>query len=109
LADRVTREKDTIFKMIKIYCNKHHKPDGELCSGCRDFIEYADKCLFLCSYGVSKPACGICPTNCFSSDMQAKMVIVMRYAGPRMLFIHPILSVSHLFDALNITNKLGKE
>jgi predicted amidophosphoribosyltransferase len=109
VADRVLREKDTIFKMIKIYCKKHHSPDGGLCNDCRDLLEYADKCLCICPYGMRKPVCGRCPTNCFSSDMQARMAIVMRYAGPRMLYMHPVLTVSHLFDALNIKHKKGKD
>jgi predicted amidophosphoribosyltransferase len=109
LANRVTREKDTIIKMIKIFCNKHHRPDGDLCNDCRDLLEYADKCLCFCPYGVSKPVCGRCPTYCFSSDMQARMAIVMRYAGPRMLYKYPVVAVSHLFDALKYNAKIDKD
>jgi predicted amidophosphoribosyltransferase len=109
LADKVAREMDTTTKMIKIYCMNHHRPDAGLCSDCRGLLEYAEKCLHLCSYDANKPVCGRCPTNCFSSEMQARMAIIMRYSGPRMLYKHPVLAARHLYDALNILHKTGKE
>jgi len=99
LADKITREKETLLRMIKIFCNRHHRSDDELCGDCRDLSEYAMKCLSLCPFGARKPVCGRCPINCFRNDMYAKLITVMRYAGPRMLYKHPVLAVTHLFDA----------
>jgi len=32
-------------------------------------------------------------------DMYGKMVKIMRFAGPRMLYKHPILTARHILDA----------
>jgi len=100
MAGKLEREKVTIQKMVKIYCDGHHKPDGELCTECQDLLEYAVDCVVHCPYGEEKPACGLCRINCFLKDRYTKISSVMRYAGPRMLFKHPILAFSHIYDAV---------
>ena len=100
MAGMLEREKVTIQKMVKIYCDRYHKPDGELCAECRDVAEYAVECVTRCRYGEDKPACGLCPTNCFREDSYSRIAAIMRYAGPRMLFKHPILALNHIYDAV---------
>lgn len=34
--------------------------------------------------------------NCYSKEMQEEIRKVMRYAGPRMLFVHPVLAIRHV-------------
>jgi len=99
MARKLEREKITIQKMVKIYCDKYHRPDGELCTECQDLLEYAVKCVDHCPYGDDKPACGLCPTNCFLNDRYIKISSIMRKAGPIMLYKHPLLALSHIFDA----------
>jgi hypothetical protein len=41
--------------------------------------------------------------HCYKPDMREKVRAVMRYAGPRMLRRHPVLSVLHLIDSLRKT------
>jgi predicted amidophosphoribosyltransferase len=100
MAGKLEREKVTILKMVKIYCARFHKPDGELCAECQDLAEYAVECVMRCRYGEDKPACGLCPTNCFSGDSYTRIAAIMRYAGPRMLYKHPLLAFSHIYDAV---------
>ena len=38
---RMKRERQTIEYMIDIYCRNHHYTKGELCSDCRELLEYA--------------------------------------------------------------------
>jgi hypothetical protein len=64
MAGKLEREKVTIQRMVKIYCARLHKADGELCDVCKDLAEYAIECVLQCRYGEGKPACGLCPTNC---------------------------------------------
>ena len=99
MEDKQARERDSITKMIAIYCNKHHNPGHCLCDDCINISEYAAKCISLCPYGADKPICGKCPSNCFRGDMYGKMVKIMRFAGPRMLYKHPILTARHILDA----------
>ena len=99
MEDKQAREQDSISKMIAIYCNKHHNLSQSLCDDCINISEYAAKCISLCPYGPDKPVCGKCPSNCFRGDMYGKMVKIMRFAGPRMLYKHPFLTARHILDA----------
>jgi len=100
MAGKLDREKVTILKMVKIYCDRFHKADGELCADCQDLAEYAVECVTRCQYGEDKPACGLCPTNCFREGCYTQIAAIMRYSGPRMLLKHPLLAFSHIYDAI---------
>jgi hypothetical protein len=45
-----------------------------------------------------KLACKQCPVHCYQSAKREEMKQIMRWAGPRMLWRHPILTVRHLID-----------
>lgn len=58
---RISREKETIAKMIALYQKQ-------------------------------------CPVHCYQPAKREEMKQIMRWAGPRMLWRHPILTVRHLVD-----------
>ena len=90
-------EQRTLVKMLAIYCKGRHKtPKGTLCADCEGLRIYAFYRLDKCRYGSEKPTCQSCVTHCYKPDMREKVREVMRYAGPRMLFYHPVLAVKHL-------------
>ena len=100
-ADRLAREERTLAVMIAMYCRDHHTDGrplsaGGLCRDCEALAGYARRRLAACRYGASKPACADCPTHCFAPAMREQVRAVMRYAGPRMIWEHPILAVAHL-------------
>jgi Nitrous oxide-stimulated promoter len=95
---RITRERRTIEAMIGIYCRDHHAAAG-LCPECRELLDYATCRLSRCPFGAEKPACARCPIHCYKPQMRERVKAVMRYAGPRMLYRHPILAVLHQWDA----------
>lgn len=96
--DRIGYEKQTISKMISIYCDKKHGQDPiGLCNECEALKDYAFKRLDTCRYGDKKPVCGQCKTHCYKPDMQAQVKSVMKFAGPRMLWQAPIMSLRHLY------------
>lgn len=97
--DRIFREKATIEKMITIYCRDKHSED-ELCEDCKELLDYADKRLHSCKFGIDKPACGKCKVHCYKPAMRAKVQNVMKYSGPKMLFYHPKLTIRHFMDSL---------
>ncbi|MDK2821135.1 MAG: hypothetical protein PWP31_1100 [Clostridia bacterium] len=92
----IDKEKDTIKKMIKLYCKKQHNSQQGLCQDCQSLLEYALKRLDMCKFGNKKPTCEKCPIHCYKPEMREKVKKVMRFAGPRMLFIHPIDAVRHM-------------
>lgn len=97
---RIAREKVTIEKMLRIYCqDKHGDPKG-LCSSCQELYEYALQRLDWCKFQADKPTCGKCPIHCYRKDMRQQVQEVMRYSGPRIIFKHPIEAIYHILDSL---------
>jgi hypothetical protein len=96
---RVAREKRTIEAMVHIYCRAHHAAGSSTCADCQALLDYALCRLDRCPYGAEKTTCARCPTHCYKSGMRAQIKVVMRYAGRRMLFRHPILAIFHMLDA----------
>lgn len=81
--------------MISIYCKANHNRNNELCIDCNVLNNYAMKRLENCPFGNNKPTCSICTVHCYKKDMQLQIKEVMRFAGPRMLFKHPIATIHH--------------
>jgi len=99
---RLTRELETVTAMLRIYCRDHHaavaRDDALPCAACASLQDYARKRLASCTYGPDKPTCVNCPIHCYGRNQREAMRVVMRYAGPRMLWRHPLLAVAHLID-----------
>lgn len=91
-------EYKTIKAMVNIYCRAHHNSAAKSvpCHKCTEFLTYANEKLDRCPYGQSKPTCNKCPIHCYKKELRQQAKAIMRYAGPRMLFRHPILAVKHL-------------
>lgn len=91
-------EEKTITKMISIYCHGNHDPIGqELCSDCRMMLNYSKERILKCPFGQQKPVCGKCTIHCYAPQQRAAIKKVMRYAGPRMLYKSPFLTLRYLF------------
>lgn len=98
---RMKRERTTVTKMIGIYCrDKHGSEGGKLCEECQGLQEYAMLRLTHCPFQEGKTTCGNCPVHCYKPGMRDMIRKVMRYAGPRMLRHHPLLSIGHMIDGL---------
>lgn len=95
---RIARECASIEKMITIYCKAKHKTGNELCDDCNGLLKYALLRLRRCIFGEEKPVCAKCPVHCYRKIMREKIIAVMRYSGPRMIYKHPVLALLHLFD-----------
>ncbi|MEA3277467.1 MAG: nitrous oxide-stimulated promoter family protein [Pseudomonadota bacterium] len=95
---RIAREKQTIEVMMGIYCRDHHGGARGLCGECGKLLDYALRRLDTCPFQEAKPACNHCEVHCYSAVKRERVKAVMRYAGPRMLLRHPVLSLFHLRD-----------
>ncbi|MED5505099.1 MAG: nitrous oxide-stimulated promoter family protein, partial [Pseudomonadota bacterium] len=96
LLGKLATELKTVKAMVEVYCKDHYGTRGELCSECRELLEYAEVRLDRCPYGEDKPTCNQCPIHCYKPEPKEQMRLVMRYSGPRMLLKHPILAIRHL-------------
>ena len=94
--NRIILEKKTVSTMIKLYCNKNHNTKEQLCTECLELNEYTLKRLDECKFGNNKSNCGACKIHCYKNTMREKIIIVMRYSGPRMIIYHPIMAIKHL-------------
>lgn len=92
--NRNRREKQTVRLMIAMFCRGRHETRNGLCSSCRELVEYAEQGLDKCPHQ-KKPKCITCKVHCFDNDHRKRIREVMRYAGPRMLFTHPLVVLLH--------------
>jgi hypothetical protein len=95
---RLALELKTIRAMVRIFCRNHHgtAANGGLCMECAALLHYATRRLDRCVFGDDKPTCANCKVHCYSVAMRERVREVMRYAGPRMVWRHPLLAAAHL-------------
>jgi hypothetical protein len=85
--------------MIEIYCRGNHGTKTELCHDCQELDDYAMLRLSRCPFQEGKTTCGNCRVHCYKPGMRDKIRVVMRYAGPKMAYKHPVMAVYHLADS----------
>ena len=95
---RIRREKQTVTAMLDIYCHDQHGARDELCPECAALHSYAMQRLDRCPFGEEKSTCANCTIHCYKPAMREQIRVVMRYAGPRMIWRHPVLAVRHVLD-----------
>jgi hypothetical protein len=107
LQGRLLREQETFRCMARIYCGHHHQhqhptqhADGGLCPDCENLMQYAERRLEKCPYGENKPTCANCPIHCYKPAQRKMARTIMRFAGPRMPWRHPLRALNHLCDKL---------
>lgn len=97
---RIEQEKRVVGMMVGIYCRHHHMALSGLCPDCSSLLEYACRRLDHCPRGDAKSSCRKCEIHCYSRENRERIREVMRYVGPRMIFIHPIAALRHLISEL---------
>lgn len=93
--NRIEKEKKVIRQMIGIFCRHRHKTNN-LCNDCEDLLAYALSRLEHCPKGSSKTSCRKCIIHCYAPQQKERIREVMRFVGPRMIFIHPVTAIRHL-------------
>lgn len=92
-------ESKTVMAMIRIYCKGKHESQS-LCESCAELSDYVKTRLEGCPFSKEKPTCKNCTVHCYQPEMRERIREVMRYAGPRMIFHHPISAVRHLIKGI---------
>jgi len=101
VPDYRLREMDTIKVMVGIYCRGKHNSQEGLCSDCDSLLRYSLERLEHCVWGANKPVCARCAVHCYAPKYRAKIQQVMRFAGPRMIFKHPLHAIRHFLHKLH--------
>ena len=102
------REKEMVSQMIALYCKKNHKMKNGFCPECRELNDYARARSDRCPFMETKTFCSACKVHCYKPEMREKIRAVMRWAGPRMLPVHPVLSVRHVAVTLKSKREAKK-
>ena len=96
ISPKIAKEKETVEKMIRLYCEKkHNSPKGSLCSDCGDLLEYSLLRLDNCQYQEGKPTCRKCPVHCYRPTKREEIRRVMRFSGPRLALSAPMDWIRH--------------
>lgn len=83
--------------MIHIYCRGNHRTKkDELCPDCLTLEIYALRRMQTCPYMETKTFCSACKVHCYSAKRREEIKQVMRYAGPRMMFVKPSAAIKHV-------------
>lgn len=98
--DALAIEGETIKVMVEIYCRDHHGCQSPPCVTCQELIEYAIARVKQCPVKEKRTTCGRCEIHCYKPAMKKQIREVMRYAGPRMLKAHPLLTAKHIFKSM---------
>lgn len=122
------REQETVSQMIALYCKGNHsahrsapprerggemqqvrkgaalreRGSGErwdLCPECAELEAYAHARSERCPFMEEKTFCSNCTVHCYRPEMRERIRTVMRYAGPRMLFHHPVMAIRHMIES----------
>lgn len=101
------REQQVVACMIGLYCRKKHHTKGTLCPDCAALLEYARARSQRCPFMEQKTFCSRCPVHCYRPEMREKIRQVMRFSGPRVLLVHPMLALYHMAETLR--GKIHKE
>lgn len=59
---------------------------------------YARQRSSRCPFMETKTFCSNCKVHCYKPEMRQRIKEVMRYSGPRMLFVHPAACIRHLVE-----------
>jgi hypothetical protein len=90
------REIKTVGIMIDMYCRDRHGGGKVPCESCRDLFSYAEQRILKCPFREDKPVCSQCRIHCYKPQMRKQIGEVMRFAGPKMMFCHPVLALRHV-------------
>ncbi len=122
------REQEIVSQMIALYCKGNHsahrsvslrerggemrqmregvalreRGSGErwdLCPECAELEAYAHARSERCPFMEEKTFCSNCTVHCYRPEMRERIRTVMRYAGPRMLFHHPVMAMRHMIES----------
>ena len=74
---RISREKETIAKMIALYAKQCPQASQEA-GHYQALNAYADKRLDKCVFGEEKPACKQCPVHCYQPARREEMKQIIR-------------------------------
>ena len=108
IVQKREQEKYVVSEMIRIYCKGkgNHKTQKSVCPSCTELLEYCEARVDRCPMMQTKTFCSACKIHCYKPHMREQIKQVMRYAGPKMITVHPVLALKHML--ITFKNKINK-
>lgn len=104
------REKRMVGEMIALWCHAEHGTRGdELCPECAELAAYARERSERCPFMEEKTFCSNYRAHCYAPAMRERIRAVMRFAGPRMIFRHPVAALRHVYETRAERRRLERE
>ena len=103
------REKRIVSEMIALYCHRKHGTKGRICDDCAALDAYAQMRSDKCPFMETKTFCSNCKVHCYKPEMREKIREVMRFSGPRMLTVHPVLAIKHVIESKREKRRMENE
>ena len=112
-ARKREKEQYVVAEMIALYCRKNHgaydRKAKALCPECAELAEYARVRTEKCPFMETKTFCSNCRSHCYRPDMRERIREVMRFSGPRIITVHPVLAMWHLITSRRERKRLEAE
>ena len=93
------KDRDTLEALGRIYCDAHHgqadKDSSGLCPFCRNVVETTFARSQSCPNG-HEGNYEDCSIKCQRGEEQKNVKRLMAYSAPRMLFRHPLMTITYL-------------
>ena len=115
---KTEKQRQVVAKMIEMYCRGNHRaargqavvsreasPAVRLCAECQALLDYAEHRVDKCPLKDTKTFCSSCPVHCYEPSMRERLRTVMRYSGPRMIYVDPPMAIHHLADTLRARHR----
>ncbi len=99
MANRIDQEKDTLQKMVTLYC-RHRLKVKYIPESYEQLIAYAFRQLERCRWGAKKPNCHQCKVHCYAPDKRRQVREIMKWAGPRMIIYAPMKAMRYLINSM---------
>lgn len=96
VAKKRQEEELMITEMVHIFCRKKHKASEGLCKECHELLEYAIGKTRKCPFMEKKTFCSACKVHCYEAKRREEIKEIMRFAGPRILIVHPVITIKHM-------------
>lgn len=103
-ARRRARKMRTVSQMIAMNCKGQGHADrtrvahcgAAICAACAELDAYAMLRTQRCRSMEENVTCEECGNRCYAHEQRELIRQAMRYAGPRMIFVHPLAAIRHI-------------
>lgn len=101
VAEKRDGEKLLVSEMIALYCRKTTIRRKAACArSARPCMITPCSALNAAPFMETKTFCSACKVHCYKPEMREQIRTVMRWSGPRMLFVHPVLAIRHMKETM---------